>query len=276
MRIKTQHLAAGTCFALIFIQLISCKKDNSAIINANSPAVNNAVADSSLTKGLVAWYTFDGDALDHSGHHNNVTFNSAKPTKGKSGLAKTAYVFDGAGSYMEVPDAPTLNPLKISIYALIKPTDFYAGPCHANYVISKEYTDNDNGRYVLGFGDQAFYNYSGCYDSVAAHHENFFGTYGDGAATASGATDFDHYINVKKWYSVVYTFDGVYSKLYVNGTLVSKVVKYTTFTPNTNPLYIGRNEDPGNPYYFKGIIDEIRIYKRVLNASEVSELYNTN
>ena len=259
------------------IQFISCKKDNSSTGSiVQAVTIDNATnSDTSLTSGLVAWYTFNGDILDHSGHNNNVTFNSAKPTSGKSGLHKTAYLFSGDTSYMVVPNSTSLNPLKISIYALIKPKGFYQGPCHANYVVAKEYTDYDNGRYLLGFGDQAFYNYEGCYDSVAIHHENFFGTYGDAGGAASGATDLSHYINPDHWYSLVYTFDGIYSKLYVNGMLVSKVIKSTTFNPNENPLYIGRNEDPNAPYYFNGVIDEVRIYKKALSANQVLALYNS-
>ncbi len=67
-----------------------------------------------------------------------------------------------------------------------------------------------------------------------------------------------------------------YSKLYVNGVLVNRTTQSTSFTANANPLFIGRNQDPGYPYYFKGIIDEIRIYKRVLNQAEVSALFSNN
>src|SRR5882757_3465859 len=104
MKTKTQTIAIALCFATLLMQFISCKKDETAVtVKNNAAGITNAVADStSLAKGLVAWYTFNGDVLDHSGHNNNIIFNSALQTKGKAGLPKSAYIFDGTSSYMQV------------------------------------------------------------------------------------------------------------------------------------------------------------------------------
>lgn len=277
MRNKAKLLlfAASICAAPFF----SCQKDNTNLRSslAAGQNVDNAVADSvtdsSLNRGLVAWYTFNGDVLDHSGNHNDVIFNSAYITVGKSGLPKTAYRFDGTNSYMQVANSKSINPLKISLYALFKPGGFYQGVCHSNRMICKGFNDHANGRYLLGYDDQPYYDYLGCNQVVQSKYETFYCGYGDGG-NASGTIDTTQYVKNGQWYSMVYTFDGVYSKLYINGVLVSKVNRYTTFTPNTNSLFIGKNEDPQYPYFFKGIIDEVRIYKRVLNQSEVTALYN--
>lgn len=279
MRLKTPALAIALCVAVTSIQFASCKKDGSSYNQLSqsekSDAITDSASDSSLLQGLVAWYTFNGDVLDHSGYHNDIIFNSATPVVGKSGIRKTAYHFDGTSSYMEVKNKKSINPLKISLYALVKPTGFYQGTCHGNRILSKGYDDNAYGRIDLGFDDQAYYNYGGCEMPVANKFENFYGSYGDGS-NATGANDLTEYIKTGEWYSLVYTFDGVYSKMYVNGVLVQKVNKYTTFNANTNDLFIGRNEDVNYPYYFKGTIDEIRIYKRVLSPAQVLELYNNN
>lgn len=281
MRTKPQTTAIVICFAVLSMQFISCKKDtaNSTIANSaesiENAAASGPVTDSSLKVGLVAWYTFNGDVLDHSGLKNNVIFNSAKATAGKSGVPRTAYLFDGASSYMQVANSKSINPLKITLYALVKPKGFYQGTCHYNRVICKGYNDYDNGRYSMGFDDQAYYNYTGCDLPVLNGKENFYGSYGNGTG-ATGATDLTQYVKANQWYSLVYTFDGVNSKLYVNGILVNRIIRSTSFTANTNPLFIGRNQDPGYPYYFNGVIDEIRIYKRVLNQAEVSALFSNN
>lgn len=279
MKSKTQILTICGCALITLIGFFSCKKDNSDLSSAvNASNVDDVIidttSDSTLTKGLIAWYTFNGDVLDHSGHRNNVVFNSATPTRGKAGVAKTAYKFDGIASYMQVANSKSLNPQRISLYALIKPTGFYQGTCHGNYIISKEYSDADNGRYLLGFDDQLYYNYSGCFDTVATRYENFYGTYGDAGAAASGANDDDEYVRLNHWYSIVYTFDGIHSNLYVNGRLVNQVTKSTTFNANSNPVLFGKTPNPNYPYYFNGIIDEIRIYNRALKPTEVSELNN--
>jgi hypothetical protein len=276
MRTKTQTMAICLCGCIALTQLFSCKKEDSTLnqplTSENvSDAIVDSTADSTLLRGLVAWYTFNGDVLDHSGNNNNVVYNSAAPAKGKGGLAKTAFAFDGVSSYMQVNNSSTINPLKITLYALVKPTGFYQGKCHGNRILSKGYNDYDKGRYLLGYDDNAYWNYQGCDAPVQNDRENFYGSYGDGSV-ASGAVYLNKYIKLSSWYSIVYTFDGVYSKLYVNGNLLAKVAKSTSFNANSNPLFIGRNQDPLYPYYFKGLIDEMRIYKRVLNASEVAEL----
>jgi hypothetical protein len=163
------------------------------------------------------------------------------------------------------------------LYALVKPTGFYMGTCHSNYILCKETSDYDQGRYLLGFGDQAYYNYQGCDEAVATKYESIFATFGDGGSTAGGLNDPKEYIRLGQWYSIVYTFDGVTSKLYVNGVLTTSAIQQaTTFTPTTTPLYIGKTPNESYPYYFKGYIDELRIYKKVLTAKQVKELYNSN
>ena len=84
--------------------------------------------------------------------------------------------------------------------------------------------------------------------------------FGDGQGTASGTVDSFHYIVKDNWYTVVSTYDGQSSKLYVNNVLVSETQRTTTFTPSLSPVFFGRNEDPTYPYYFTGVIDEIRIH----------------
>ena len=117
-------------------------------------STTDLTTDSTLLNGLIAWYTFNGDLLDHSGNNNNVIFNSAIPVKGKSGLINTAFKFNGASNYMKVANSKSLNPQKISLYALIKPTGVSLNSyCHGNNILSKEKSENDSGRYFLSFDD---------------------------------------------------------------------------------------------------------------------------
>lgn len=74
------------------------------------------------------------------------------------------------------------------------------------------------------------------------------------------------------WYTVIYTYENGISKLYVNGVLVNTLNCTAVFTPNNQELYIGKHGDPAFPYNFKGVIDEIRIYKKALCEGEVKQL----
>jgi len=220
----------------------------------------------------VAWYTFNNaDLADKSGHHNKIYFCSATPTAGQNGKDSDAYYFDGTSSYMAVKNSTSLNPTQaITLAALIKPMGFYSGQCHGNRILNKEYDDNSSGRYLLGFDDMRYWNYTGCNKTVKENREDFYGTYGDGAASASGVTDTD-YIKVGKWYNLVYTYSNSVSKLYINNRVVSATVS-TSFTPNNFDLLIGKSLNPPFPYYFNGVIDEIRIYNRALSSNEITGL----
>jgi hypothetical protein len=71
---------------------------------------------------------------------------------------------------------------------------------------------------------------------------------------------------------VVYTYDGLQAKLFLNGHLIKSSFESVGYTPNSNNLFIGRHEDPANPYYFNGVIDEVRIYSRALPDSAAMQL----
>tara|TARA_B100000029_G_scaffold514413_1_gene617127 strand:+ start:2234 stop:5524 length:3291 start_codon:yes stop_codon:yes gene_type:complete len=79
------------------------------------------------------------------------------------------------------------------------------------------------------------------------------------------------------WYHVAMTFGSSTVKVYVNGILEDTE---TFSNPNTNAsggnFTIGRHAtDPSSYGYFDGVLDDIGIYKRVLTATEISDLVNT-
>ena len=56
-------------------------------------------------------------------------------------------------------------------------------------------------------------------------------------------------------------------RLYVNGTQVASRAQTGTIQTTTNPLWIGGNSPYGE--YFKGLIDEVRVYNRALTQAEI-------
>src|SRR5436305_5231282 len=96
---------------ILFFTFSSCKKEsNNAINKSDASDLSNSVIN--LRDNLVAWYTFNGDDLDHSGNNNNVDVNTATPAKGIWGKNNTAYYFNGINAYMTIPDSASLNPEK--------------------------------------------------------------------------------------------------------------------------------------------------------------------
>ena len=71
---------------------------------------------------------------------------------------------------------------------------------------------------------------------------------------------------------MAFTFNGAVAKIYLNGALLASYSKSVSFTPNTQDLYIGETESSIFPYYFKGIIDEIRIYNKAIPDNRIGIL----
>ncbi len=249
----------------------SCKKENTT--SQKTHAITGTTDDATL-QGLVAWYTFNGDVLDHTSFHNDVVFNNATPTAGKDGQPNTAYLFNGTDNFMQVANSFSLNLRKeITLFALLRVDGFYDGTCHGNQVLVKGNDVKGYGVYSLAFDDARFYNYAQCAQAVQPTHQNFFARYGDenGLGTSAGA-DAPNYLKAGRWYAVAYTYaDGV-SKLYINGTLVNTQTKTASFTNSASDLFIGKLNTPGYPYWFHGAIDEIRLYKKALAPAEVAQL----
>ncbi len=222
-----------------------------------------------LTTGLVAYYTFNNGSLaDSSGHENNIVLNNATKTTDRSGRANNAYLFDGSSSYMQVKNSSSLNPDKITLYAIVKVNGYYAGTCNGNQILAKGDRDDVNGFYNLRFND-----FSVSCGIANYNNETFGGAYGDNnpKGLASGALSSTP-IETGKWYKVVFTYNGMVSKIYVNGELVSAVQKKANFAPNMNDLFIGKLNSSSYPYFFNGVIDEIRIYNRELPECAIKNL----
>jgi gliding motility-associated-like protein len=222
-----------------------------------------------LTNGLVAYYPFNGNANDYSGNNNNPAFNNATPAAGQSGLPNTAYYFNGTNAYMRIPNSPSLQlGNKMSYFARFKALGYYYGTCHGNNVLSKG-TDTETGHFALRYDDAIYTNGQHCNGTPPdTLNENLDIYY------SSVTIPYTPYIEKGNWYNVVITTDGDTVRLYINCELV-----VSTPVPPGGPayntaddLYFGMLSTAGYPYWFNGILDEVRLYNRTLNIAEVNAL----
>ena len=72
---------------------------------------------------------------------------------------------------------------------------------------------------------------------------------------------------MNRWSHLAVTYDGATLQLYVNGARVSSRAVTGTIPRSDDPSWIGGNHPYGE--YFDGLIDEVRVYDRVLTASQV-------
>jgi len=79
-------------------------------------------------------------------------------------------------------------------------------------------------------------------------------------------------VNNSQWHYVAGTYEGLALKIYVDGVLEDTLMDSTPFDHQPYNLFIGRYATA--EYNFVGLLDEVTIYNRSLNVSEISDLYN--
>ena len=89
-------------FALVL--MFSCKEDD---VKKND-SIN-------LERGLIAHYTFDGDAKDQTANGFDGVVHGAVLTTDKDGNTNSAYSFDGIDDYISIPHHSMLSPENFSI-----------------------------------------------------------------------------------------------------------------------------------------------------------------
>jgi hypothetical protein len=232
----------------------------------------NATPTQPLTSGLVGHWTFDGkdsvwsDATtgsftDRSGNGNTGSdVNMERATAPVAGKIGQAMKFDGVDEAMDAGTASAMQIVgPITVSAWINPTSF-----NATNASSRPYIASTR---VSGAGGWLF-----SLDNFNTTAGLVFG-YGTGTGTNYPYST-ANVITLNKWQHVVATYDNSTSlKYYVDGVEVSPAVGVTgSLTTSTSNFYIGRNNTGTRP--FDGKIDDVRVYNRVLSATEVQQLYN--
>ncbi|WP_409341884.1 LamG-like jellyroll fold domain-containing protein [Paenibacillus sp. MBLB4367] len=206
-----------------------------------------------LNDGLLAEYLFQGSASDSSGNDRHGTVFGAELAEDRFGNPDSAYKFDGATSYIVVSPAPPVHPERFSVSLWV------------------QYSPDAR----LGW-------WNNCIIAQDGHHERRsfqLSTYNDTFTwhrfmTATDIIDREP-LQRGKWYHLVAVVDGESHRLYRNGKLTGSQQDRLSLHPE-EPLFIGRKSTDEPYFFFKGIIDDIRMYERALTADDVAELYTEN
>jgi Concanavalin A-like lectin/glucanases superfamily len=220
-----------------------------------------ATVRSNISNGLVAYYSFNGDANDASGNGNNGTVVGATfQTYGTSG--KMALQFAGnTSSYVVVPRSASLEPpdgLSISMWCNGVPGE----ACGFGWGTILRKAD----------GCQAGYFIRGCNTSTSFQIDGSNPCFGGPSANAQFLT-----FTGTTWQHIVGTYsvaDGMI-KTYENGVLVNQTPLSNSLV-HSGDLYIGGAAVAGDDGGFNGLINEVRVYNRSLTASEVQQLYSSS
>ncbi|MFZ1260857.1 MAG: PKD domain-containing protein [Chitinophagaceae bacterium] len=219
-----------------------------------------------LNKGLTAYYPFNGNANDESGNGNNPSVSKVTYTTDRFGKANAACSFNGSSNYIRIPNSASFNfknGFSMSAWVMVK--DFYEGTCHGNRIIMKGYSDYLDGNYLLTFDDNHGTNGSNCYTDFPDKKKQSF--YAAGAKPLA-----NNFIVTGKWYLLTYTYDGTTAQLYVDCQLQAKGTLRNNDFSNNHDLFFGKMNNPQYPYWFNGLLDEVRFYNRPLNKEEILAL----
>ena len=208
--------------------------------------------------GLVAYYKFNGDAKDSSTYGNDGAVQGVTLTADRHGNANSAFYFDGA-SHVEVPSSSSLNGVgkSVTCSVWIKPESWDSAQGEWMPILCKGTSIPRNIDFQLSksWGLEMI--------SDTSYRQD-----GDPGAYLA----LPQFPALNEWQMLTYTSDGSTVRFYLNGVCIASTNCTIESQANTYPLLIGK-DPPGDLEYFKGAMDEVRIYNRALSDGEVYELY---
>lgn len=206
--------------------------------------------------GLVAYYPFNNNADDESGQgHNGTIHGSYGFSEDRFGNPNGALNFDGSTNYIELPDESSFDLSQITIVAIAKVPNY----AQRNPIVAK----GDNfGSFTVHVTDP---------DGLPYYTYEVSG----GNETEWLSTD---PVGQNQFFHLVSTYDATTRQLrgYLNGVPKANMTTQNSPLLNDENVTIGLSPFPAPTLdeYFSGVIDEIRIYSRVLSATEVQALYS--
>jgi hypothetical protein len=180
--------------------------------------------------------------------HDNL-FGQKPSSPAVPGITGEAMNFDGQFDAIEVPHESKLDPEQLTLIAWIKLSEYPEGQDQRRWIVNKnanELTESHFGLVLSGKRPAAFLNIGGYNEAIGAEA-----------------------IPLNAWQQIAMTYDGQTLRTYLNGKEVASKPIGKPRKPGSGPLVVGRRQDGG--FYFKGALDEARLYDRALTADEIKE-----
>lgn len=220
---------------ILFLGYVSCEKN--------------------INPELLAYYSFNGDASDQSGNNNHGVVHGGHLTKDRFGNANNAYKFDGSSAYIIalVSNMPAVDdPQTICFWFMVDQTPVFGDSYGAgNIFVLADSTQ--------GVGIQLGYRASG-YNTLG------YDTWFWGGRTILES----QHPAINEWHHIAYSFDGEEHLFYIDGRQTAQsFVKPQKGTPHM--LMFGNY--PGGNQFFKGCLDDVKIYKGTLSNTAINDLY---
>jgi len=242
---------------------VSIQEENLDTLNYKWDGANYTIYDDSL----ILMYNFNniaslGESSSHifdiSGNANNGTVqNGASPTT--SGKYDGAYSFDGSNDHITIGTIQFGQAFTIATW--IKPTAWgSSGNQYIKNILANEYGTESTFAFRIGSKGSSLLKQR----LAIAIYEN------------GGANDYESGsdLSLNTWQHIAATWDGTNIKFYINGELDRTQSASKTMDSGTNTFMVAHSPEYNRPY--AGAIDELYVYNRNLNDTEIFQLYTSN
>jgi hypothetical protein len=235
---------------------------------------NEATA-SAVTNGLVAYWSFDENYQESVSGLLTTNLGANKLTY-TEGIYGKAAVFNGEDNYLYVDANPILNlgnsytdnNDNFTISAWVNLGDSKGGK---KFLLDKGLNwglkNNDKFNWTNPY--RIFFDSSKPYVDLS----NIFNDYGSKPqyATKGSSRTNGKCIDGEEWYLLTVTYDGKIVKVYRDNQLLMQSNYTDGITFNNDQLFIGVDYELKN--YFKGAVDDLRLYTVTLSYDDVDALY---
>ena len=237
---------------------------NDLILNLDAGNSASLIADSGTATTGISW-------KDLSGSRNNGATGAGVNTGASGGTACTAptYSSANAGSLTFAAGSnncyyvSTLNPTSIRNNYTVEVWFKTSATLSSNMGLMSQSTLASNSPYFLNVGTQA----------GSALYVSFW----DNVTTTYKYANCGYTPTIGVWTHIAGTYDGTTMSTYINGQLLcsTPVTAYSpTGTPNNSGLIIGNIGNGATTGTFPGSIASVRVYKSVLNATQLLANFN--
>ncbi|MCX7048379.1 MAG: right-handed parallel beta-helix repeat-containing protein [Candidatus Sumerlaeota bacterium] len=181
--------------------------------------------------------------------HDNQ-FGKLRLTEGVIGKALRC----GAGSMIEIPHAPELDPPQLTVEAWIRIGKIPSGKDARRWAVCKaanEWADGNYSLFIDGANVAAYLNIGG-----GNNPKNWF--------TATGT---DNPLKLNSWQHIALTYNGADLRVYCDGKESAATHIGRPRKPGNTPLTLGARSDRFG--FFEGDLDEVHLYQRALTPEEL-------
>ena len=241
---------------ILILSLYSCEKEEKPESNKPKTYMDH---DNFIMEGLVAYYPFNGNTNDESKNKLNGKGNNLLFTSDRFNKEDGACYFNGVNSHVKIENSPLLNSTTYTICFWYK-ADLKESSRQA--ILSK----SDTSRYGYSidmYNSEHYSNLGFAYKDKQTQFEKW-ALFGPGARGWSLGDE-------RKYEFAVVAFSEKNFVNYLGGQAVS-FTPSNFFNSNEFDLYIGKSEN-GRYKNFKGELDDLLIYNRILTSEEVEKLY---